>query len=110
MFLGSMFSKRGVYGGTVLTFKYHTRVPVVFAGKVVTALLFAGFSFLLINMPQVAGLGLIESSLLPGFGSESWSVRVWFVCAGSFISIFTTAHYIYSAKVLVDGIKASNGA
>ncbi len=66
--------------------------------------------FLLINVPQVAGLGLIETSLLPCFESESWSADVLFVYAGVFISIFTAAHYIYSAKVLVDGIKASSGA
>lgn len=99
-----------LYGGTVLTFKYHTRVPVVFAGKVATTLLFVGFAFLLINIPQVAGLGLIEHSWLPGFGSQAWSVGIWFVYAGLFISVFTTAHYIYSAKVLVDGIKASREA
>ncbi|MBR3689603.1 MAG: CDP-alcohol phosphatidyltransferase family protein [Eggerthellaceae bacterium] len=99
-----------LYGGTVLTFKYHTRVPVVFAGKVATTLLFIGFALLLVNVPQVAGLGLAELTWLPGFGSQPWSIGIWFVYAGLFISIFTTAHYIYSAKALVNGIKASREA
>ncbi len=96
-----------LYGGTVLTFKYHTRVPVVFAGKFATTLLFVGFALLLINAPQVAGLGLITTPLLPGFGADPWSLGIWFVYAGMLISVFTTAHYIYSAKKLVRGIKAS---
>lgn len=99
-----------LYGGTVLTLRYHARVPVVFAGKLATTLLFVGFALLLINMPQVAGLGFIELSWLPGFGSQACSAGIWFVYAGIFISIFTTAHYIHSAIVLVDGVKASRGA
>lgn len=99
-----------LYGGTVLTFKYHTRVPVVFAGKVATTLLFIGFALLLINVPQLAGLGIFEASWLPGFGSSTYGLGIWFVYAGLVISVFTTAHYIYSAKKLVDGIKASNEA
>ena len=96
-----------LYGGVVLTFRYKRRVPVVFAGKVATTLLFIGFASLLLNAPQVAGLGLVSYSWLPGFNGSVVSVGIWFVYAGLFISLFTTSHYIYSARKLVAEIKAS---
>ena len=99
-----------LYGGVVLTFKYHRRVPVIFAGKVATTLLFVGFGFLLLNMPQVTGLAILETSLLPGFNASQVSIGIWFVYAGLFISLFTTAHYIYSARKLVAEEKALMGA
>lgn len=99
-----------LYGGVVLTFKYKRRVPVVFAGKVATTLLFVGFAFLLLNVPQVSGLGLVETSWLPGFNDDSVCFGIWFVYAGLLISLFTTSHYIYSARKLVAEVKASAGA
>lgn len=99
-----------LYGGVVLTFRYKRRVPVVFAGKVATTFLFIGFAFLLLNFPQVAGLGVVSFSWLPGFSDAAVSIGIWFVYAGLFISLFTTSHYIYSARKLVSEIKGAQKA
>lgn len=99
-----------LYGGTVLAVKYKERVPVVFAGKVATTLLFIGFALLLLNIPQVPGVGLVDVSWLPGLGSEPWGLGIWFIYAGIFISIFTTTHYVLSAHKLVKKAKAASEA
>lgn len=99
-----------LYGGTVLALKYKQRVPVVFAGKIATTLLFIGFALLLLNVPQVAGLGLVDVSWLPGLNSEPWGLGIWFIYAGLIISVFTTTHYILSARKLVNEVKAASEA
>ena len=70
------------------------RVPVIYAGKVATTLLFVGIAGLILNAPLLPGLGLIEVSWLPGFNSEPASWGIWFVYAGLVMGVYTTAHYI----------------
>lgn len=68
-------------------------IPVMFLGKVTTALLMTGFSGLILNWPEFGGLGLIESEALPGLGNDSASVWVWVVYAGSVLSVITGVKY-----------------
>ena len=84
-------------GGAYLLRKWSVRVPVIFAGKVVTTFLFAGFALLLINWPKVAGLGWTTLSWLPGFTAAPCSFGIWLVYAGLFMGIFTTLYYIIKA-------------
>lgn len=86
-----------LYGGCVLLFKYQTRVPVFFAGKVATTLLFIGFAGLLLNAPLIPGLGLCDISWLPGFNHEMVSWGIWFVYVGMVIALITTFGYIKAA-------------
>ncbi len=91
-----------LYGGCVLLFKYKTRVPVFYAGKVATTLLFIGFGGLLLNMPLIPGLGWCEVSWLPGFNSQPVSWGIWFVYVGMIIAVTTTFFYVKAAAVARD--------
>ena len=84
-------------GGAYLLRKWSVRVPVIFAGKVVTTLLFFGFALLLINWPKVPGLGVTALSWLPGFTAGTFSLGIWFVYAGLVLGVFTTLYYIIKA-------------
>ena len=70
------------------------RVPVIYAGKIATTLLFVGLAGLLLNAPLIPGLGLVDFSWLPGFNSDPASWGIWFVYAGLVMGIYTTVHYI----------------
>ena len=76
-------------------------LPVVFLGKLTTALLLIGFSDLILNWPQVPGLGLIDSPALPGFGGASAAAGIWFVYAGVITSLLTAGFYtVLAARAL----------
>ncbi|MEE8723682.1 MAG: CDP-alcohol phosphatidyltransferase family protein [Atopobiaceae bacterium] len=80
--------------GAMVLQKYRRRpVDVVFIGKVTTALLMTGFCDLLLGVPKVPGLGLIDVSWLPGFGSSVAILGVWFVYAGVICSAITAVIY-----------------
>ena len=84
-------------GGGYLLLRYKVRTPVVFAGKLATTLFFVGLVGLLLNWPQIAGLGLVDISWLPGFNSEPTSAGIWFIYAGLVIALFTTIYYVASS-------------
>ncbi|TLM89311.1 MAG: CDP-alcohol phosphatidyltransferase family protein, partial [Actinobacteria bacterium] len=68
-------------------------LPVIYIGKVTTALLLAGFSGMILDWPMVAGLGVVESAALPGWGSEPVAVWIWLVYAGVVTSLVTAGIY-----------------
>ena len=72
----------------------NVRVPVIFAGKIATTLLFVGLAGLLLNAPLLPGLGLIDTTWLPGLNFELTSWGIWFVYAGLVVGVYTTIHYI----------------
>jgi len=84
-------------GAWVLARADAKRVEVVYIGKVTTALLLTGFAGLILNWPQVPGLGLVESAALPGFGSEPVALGMWFLYAGIVTSLITAAIYTRQA-------------
>ena len=53
-------------GGAYLLKRWHTRVAVIYPGKVATTLLFVGFAALLLNWPILQGLGMVDAAWLPG--------------------------------------------
>jgi len=73
------------------------RPPVIFIGKLTTALLLVGFSGLILNWPMVPGLGVIDSAALPGWGTEPVAVWMWFVYAGVVTSLATAIVYTLQA-------------
>ena len=81
-------------GGGYILKRYKVRVPVIYAGKFATTFLFVGFAGLLLNLPQVAGLGVVSVDWLPGFNALSWSWGIWPVYAGLLLGVFTTTYYI----------------
>lgn len=72
----------------------NVRVPVIFAGKIATTLLFVGLAGLLLNAPLLPGLGLVDTGWLPGLNFEPTSWGIWFVYAGLVVGVYTTIHYI----------------
>ena len=82
-------------GATVLQ-KYRARpVDVVFIGKVTTALLMSGFSFCLLGLPVIDGLGLVGASWLPGLNADPACLGIFLVYAGVVCSAITAAIYTY---------------
>lgn len=73
-------------------------VPVIFIGKLTTALLLFGFSDLILNWPLLPGLGLIDSPQMPGWGSEPAALGIWFVYAGIVTSVLTALRYTIEAR------------
>jgi len=95
---------RDVYllsGAWVLARASAGKLEVVYIGKLTTALLLIGFSDLILNWPQVPGLGVVESPALPGFGSSSAALGIWFVYAGVVTSIATAIVYTNQARHLL---------
>ncbi len=84
-------------GGSILLKKYNIRVPVVYAGKVATTLLFIGFAGMILNMPLLDGLGITTIEWLPGFNSVPTSWGIWFIYAGLLLSLGTTIFYLIKA-------------
>lgn len=80
-------------GGSYLLTRWKVRVPVIYAGKVATTLLYVGFAGVLLNMPLFEGLGLVSVSWLPGFSYDLYSWGFWFVYAGLIMLIGTTTYY-----------------
>ena len=84
-------------GGSYLLKEHGIRVPVVYSGKVATTFLFFGLFGLILNMPQVSGLGICNIDWLPGFNAASCSWGIWSVYIGLTIALFTTIYYLKTA-------------
>lgn len=83
-----------LFGGLYLIKRWKTRVAVIFPGKVATTLLFIGFAGLLLNMPLIAGLGIINVDWLPGFNAMQVSWGIWFIYVGLILGLLTTIYYV----------------
>jgi cardiolipin synthase len=81
------------YGVWRLETVYHRRMAVTWAGKATTALLLVGFADLILGWPIVGGLGLVESSALPGLGTDPAVLGIWFVYAGVALSLASAVGY-----------------
>lgn len=84
-------------GGSWLLKRHGIRIPVIYPGKVATTFLFIGIAGLMLNIPQIMGLGWCDFSWLPGFNSVSSSWGIWSVYIGLCIGAFTTIYYVMSA-------------
>lgn len=68
-------------------------VDVLYIGKVTTALLLTGFSWLLLGMPQVPGLSLVDASWLPLLNHQAACPAILVVYAGVICSLITAVLY-----------------
>lgn len=84
-------------GGAVILKRWGVRVAVIYPGKVATTLLFVGFAGLLLNFPQVGGLGMVDAPWLPGLNSQACSWGIWPVYAGLCLALATTVYYVLAA-------------
>ena len=102
---------RDIYlaAGAILIRRYRSRpIDVVYIGKVTTALLMSGFVLLLINAPQIPGLGWVDVDWLPGFNSRTVAVGIFLVYAGVICSFITAVVYsIKGIKIIRDSLAES---
>jgi cardiolipin synthase len=97
-----------LYGSYVLE-RHRTILPVTYVGKVTTAVLLTGFSSLIAGWPPMRGLGVTELTWLPGLGSASTSLGIWFVYVGIVLSLGTAVGYTFLASRALRAAKASEG-
>ena len=83
--------------GSRIVARFHERpIDVVYVGKIATALLMTGFSFLLLGVPVIDGLNLVSVSWLPGLNDVGGSIGLLFVYGGCIFSLLTA--YVYTAE------------
>jgi cardiolipin synthase len=95
-------------GGSRLLKEYNIRVPVIYAGKFATTFLFVGLAGLMLNFPQVPGLGICDVSWLPGFNTVSCSWGIWLVYIGLCLGVYTTIYYVVQANKALKKAKRDN--
>ena len=83
-------------GGLILQHFRRRPIDVVYIGKAATALLMFGFCDLLLGLPVVDGLGLVETSWLPGLNAQSAALGIFCVDLGVVCSLITAV--VYTAK------------
>lgn len=81
------------YGAWLLEQNHRHRMPVTFLGKVTTAVLLVGFSDLILNWPLVVGLGVVDTTALPGLGTQPVAVGIWLIYVGIALSMLTAFDY-----------------
>ncbi|MCL4079712.1 CDP-alcohol phosphatidyltransferase family protein [Coriobacteriia bacterium Es71-Z0120] len=86
-----------LYGSWVLEHK-GVRLPVVYIGKVTTAVLLAGFSSLIANWPLVPSIAASGPSWLPGTSGAEVPLGIYFVYVGIVLSLITAGVYTSRAR------------
>lgn len=86
-----------------LIVRYFRRRPidVVYIGKIATACLMTGFSFLLLGMPIIDGLNLVSVPWLPVLNAQSGGLGLIFVYAGVLCSAATAIVYTVQAAHII---------
>ena len=88
--------------GALITRHFRRRpIDVVYIGKIATACLMTGFSFLLLGMPVVDGLGLVCVSWLPVLNSQPGGFGILFVYVGILFSAATAVVYTVQAARII---------
>ncbi len=86
-----------LYGSYVLE-RHGRRLAVTYTGKVTTAVLLVGFSLLIAGWPEVGGLGIVATGMLPGLNAGTTSAGIWFVYIGIVLSLIAAAQYTATAR------------
>ena len=85
--------------GNLVVRRYHRRpIDVVLTGKIATALLMVGFSFMLLGLPLVSIPALWDASpsIFPGLDGSPVPLGMFFIYPGIFFSLLTAV--LYTAK------------
>lgn len=96
-----------ILGGSYLLREHGIRVPVVYAGKVATTLLFVGIAGTILNMPLIDGLGWCDLSWLPGFNMQPCSWGIWSIYLGLCLALITTVYYVVQGYTKLQNKKCS---
>ncbi len=87
---------RDVYlaAGSKVLQKYRKRpLDVVYIGKVATALLLVGFTWLLLGVPVIDGFNITKASWLPLLNNQPACIGILFVYIGCICSVITAIVY-----------------
>jgi len=90
-----------MYGAWRLEQFHHRRLPVTMVGKVTTGVLLVGFADLILGLPIVPGLGVVESTYLPGLGSQAACLGLFLVYGGVVLSLAAAVHYTFLFRRVV---------
>lgn len=90
----------------ISTFYLKHNVPdfnmrVSYVGKTTTALLFIGFASCMLQFPMLPGLGLMDATWLPGFGTQPVSLGIWIIYVAIVLSIITACIYIRRGRSML---------
>lgn len=80
-------------GGGILLKRFHIHIPVIYPGKFATTFMFIGFAGMLLNMPQIPGLGICDIWWLPGFNHADIAFWIWPLYVGLALQIGVTLYY-----------------
>lgn len=80
---------------------HHRPIDVLFIGKLTTALLMFGFTWMLIGWPIISGCNLFSVSFLPGFNGVSVCPGIFFVYAGVICSAITFFLYLFEGILAI---------
>ncbi len=82
--------------GSKVLQKYRRRpLDVVYIGKVATAFLLFGFTWMLLGVPAFSGFGWVNASWLPLLNAQAGCVGILFVYVGCICSVATACVYTY---------------
>lgn len=92
--------------GNTIVQQFHKRpIDVVYTGKIATALLMIGFSFMLLGLPVVEGFDFMSAAYpFPGLNGTPAPLGIFFVYLGVVFSLYTAIVYT------VEGFKAAKHA
>ncbi len=99
---------RDVYlgAGSKYLQKYRRRpLDVVYIGKVATAFLLFGFTWMLLGVPTLSGFGISQSSWLPLLNDQAACVGILFVYIGCICSVATAVVYTIQGLAVVNSGK-----
>lgn len=82
--------------------RHHILIPVTWLGKATTAVLFTGFASLIAGWPKIPGARLGAICWLPGTGTASVPLGMWFVYIGIVMSLSAAVGYRVRAKRALD--------
>lgn len=81
-------------GGMIMMIQFEAPLPpVIYPGKTATTLLFIGFAGMMLGLPEVGGLGVFDTPLLPGFNAEPCAIWIWLIYIGLVLQIIVTIYY-----------------
>lgn len=84
-------------------------IPVMFVGKLTTALLMVGFSGLILGWPMSQGLGITSVEWLPGLNGSDYAFWMWFVYAAIPLSVISGVIYSRKGAALLRAASMSRG-
>lgn len=96
-----------VLGAAFLLRVKSIHIPVVYAGKIATTLLFVGFVSLLLGWPACGGIGITDSAFFPGFNDMQTYWGIWVVYVGLLLQLATTLYYCQKAITELKHAKAA---